>query len=200
MLLMLAVVLLACGSENEVFPLFRVHREAHPMLKSVLNFVTNWTNIAFYGWFLWTLVQSIRKGDKRTTRFVLIYIAVQLIISLVLVRFLKMSIARPRPGEDPFPPSFTTKPSYHSMPSGHTTEATTSIMTLAGRTPKWTMHLVFGLILALLGFSRIYLGWHHPSDIFCGWLLGSVAGMAVTLLAPKQETNSEPPAGFDGDK
>ncbi|HBR06859.1 MAG TPA: PA-phosphatase, partial [Desulfovibrio sp.] len=25
--------------------------------------------------------------------------------------------------------------------------------------------------------------WHHPSDVFFGWLLGSVAGLAIHLLA-----------------
>lgn len=81
------------------------------------------------------------------------------------------------------------------MPSGHTTEATTSVMALAGQSRRAMAPFAFGLIIALLGFSRIYLGWHHPSDVLCGWLLGSVAGMAVTLLAPKPTPDNPP---FDG--
>lgn len=197
LLLMLGAVYLACGSENEVFSFFRRHRADHQTLKALLTFYTNWFNAALYVWFAWLLFRSIRSGDAATKRFVLIYIAVQLVIALVTVRLLKMTIGRPRPGEDAFLQSFTAKPSYHSMPSGHTTEATTSLMALMGRYASrlrpGLAPLLFGLALALLGFSRMYLGWHHPSDVVCGWLLGSVGGMAVTLLAPTR------PAPHTGD-
>jgi undecaprenyl-diphosphatase len=45
--------------------------------------------------------------------------------------------------------------------------------------------VIFGCLLALLGFSRIYLGWHHPSDVFFGWALGGVAGFGVHLFSAK---------------
>ncbi len=186
LLLMLTVLLIIFqGSENEVFGFFRHHRETHTDLKAILRFWTNWINPAFYFYFVFILLKSFKTGDLATRRFVSAYIVVQVLISIILVYFLKASIGRPRPGEDPYLQGFTTKPSYHSMPSGHTTEATISNLVLGLRLNKTVWTLVFGITLALTGFSRIYLGWHHPTDVLCGWLLGSVGAMAVTIFARK---------------
>ncbi len=186
LLLMLAMLLVIFqGSENEVFIFFRHHRETHPALKAILRFWTDWINTAFYLYFAFMLLRTFKTGDLATRRFISVYIAVQLLISLILVYFLKASIGRPRPGEDPYLQGFTTKPSYHSMPSGHTTEATISSLALGLRLNKISWTLLIGLALALTGFSRIYLGWHHPTDVLCGWLLGSVGAMAVTIFARK---------------
>ena len=41
--------------------------------------------------------------------------------------------------------------------------------------------ILFALIFwaIVIGFSRIYLGVHFPSDVFFGWMLGGVIGIAV---------------------
>ena len=46
--------------------------------------------------------------------------------------------------------------------------------------------LVFWAIV--IGISRIYLGVHFPSDVFFGWMLGGVIGIAVLKFATTANT------------
>ncbi|MGE4505105.1 MAG: phosphatase PAP2 family protein [Desulfovibrionaceae bacterium] len=182
LLLVLGWLLVAFGnSEPEVFAFFIRHREANPNLRFLLQLVSDWSNLLLYAFWAGVLVRALLRKDKPALRFVLVYVAVQVAVALVTVRLLKMTIGSPRPGEDPFLQGFTNRPSYHSMPSGHTTEATTSLLALGLLRPRLFALLGLGTLGALVGFSRIYLGWHHPTDVFCGWLLGSVGAAAVAL-------------------
>ncbi|MGE4290863.1 MAG: phosphatase PAP2 family protein [Desulfovibrio sp.] len=187
LLAVLAVLAVAFGwDEQAVIVFFRAHRQAHPNLASVFQVLTDAVNPAFYGVFLYLLIKAWREKRPGLKRFVLVWIAVQVIVSLLTVRLVKSVIGRPRPGEDPFFQTMTNRPSYHSLPSGHTTEAATTCTALGLRMGRALPSLGLGLLLALLGFSRIYLGWHHPSDVFFGWALGGVAGLAVHLFSHKE--------------
>ena len=70
-----------------------------------------------------------------------------------------------------------------SFPSGHTSAsfATAAIIFCA--------HKPAGLILfflaALMGFSRLYLFVHYPSDVLAGALLGILFGMSAYRLAKR---------------
>ncbi len=59
-----------------------------------------------------------------------------------------------------------------SLPSGHAQGSSTLWGFLASYIKKpWG--LIFALFFPLLiGFTRVYLGVHYPSDIFAGWALG----------------------------
>lgn len=37
---------------------------------------------------------------------------------------------------------------------------------------KWSLSILLGILIFLIGFSRIYLGVHYPSDVIGGYLLG----------------------------
>ncbi|MCI8400049.1 MAG: phosphatase PAP2 family protein [Oscillibacter sp.] len=71
-------------------------------------------------------------------------------------------------------------PGDASFPSGHTAAGFAAVLALWGAgSPLWRPAL--GLA-AVMGFSRLYLYVHWPSDVLGGVLVGGVAGWAGALL------------------
>ncbi len=96
----------------------------------------------------------------------------------LLFSSLKLVFARPRPTVVPA----TTTALYTSFPSGHSSLAAATYLTLGAllaRVQKrrslqaYTIGIAV-LIALLVGFSRVYLGVHWPSDVLAGWILGGV--------------------------
>lgn len=98
---------------------------------------------------------------------------------------IKLSFQRPRPV-----PFFDTPlPSSYSFPSGHALfsfcfyGALAAIITArfhdrAARIVIWTLA---GLLVALVGLSRIYLGVHYPSDVLAGFTAALVWVVVVAF-------------------
>ncbi|OPL08074.1 MAG: hypothetical protein AVO33_02225 [delta proteobacterium ML8_F1] len=99
-------------------------------------------------------------------RFIGLYFTTEAII-----HFLKATFSRRRPFrvlhqlvfEVPIPKD------PHSFPSGHTGSAVVIALVLGWLFPAYT--LVFSLYPLLIGFSRIYLGYHYPSDVLVGGVI-----------------------------
>jgi len=67
--------------------------------------------------------------------------------------------------------------SFYSFPSGHATVAVgfygmlTVILAYRLRGPaRWAVAFCGLLVVLLIGFSRLYLGVHYPTDILAGYL------------------------------
>jgi undecaprenyl-diphosphatase len=183
LLLVLAVLWLCFASEGDVAVFFRHHRAAHAGLKLFMKIVTDWCNPLFYLVYAGMLLTAWRTGNRERLRFVLVLLAVQGVVAGLAVHFTKYLIGRPRPGNGHWYEPLSGRAAQEALPSGHTTEFTGWTLAPALRLSRIAVTALLGLFLALVGFSRIYLGWHHPSDVFFGWLLGSVGGFAAVIIA-----------------
>ncbi len=187
---MLAVVLATCGPDARSFFFFRDHRYLHPGFRQIMAVLSDYSAPALYGWYAVILARSLRARNmdvkKAGTSFVLRFLAVQVAICALLVRVVKIFVGKPRPdvaeGAGMFQP-FSLSGGHNSFPSGHTAEITGCILPLALRYRSPLLSLGLGFVAALVAFTRIYLAKHFPSDVFFGWMIGSVSGLAVYFWA-----------------
>lgn len=70
-----------------------------------------------------------------------------------------------------------------SFPSGHSSSAVTVYSSLAVHEKKRKLLWIIAFVLPLLvGFSRVFVGAHFPTDVLCGWILGAVTVILVPWL------------------
>ncbi len=147
----------------------------------------------FYGLFLATLALGGYTRDRRWVYLALGYLLAQLIGPVVLVRLLKMLVARARPdlagqgGADET--GLTWSAALHSFPSGHTADLVTSMIFVALLVRRaWAAALVLAWAIAV-AWSRVALAKHFPSDVIGGAAIGVLAALTVVQLwlAPRWE-------------
>lgn len=109
-----------------------------------------------------------------------ILLAIGLLLELLLCDgILKPLIARERPFTrlDGYPDLIRAPLSY-SFPSGHTMSSFTAAVILFLR--QKSSGIFFLVLASLIGFSRLYLFVHYPSDVLAGALLGTVLALFLT--------------------
>ncbi|MFA5973223.1 MAG: phosphatase PAP2 family protein [Lentimicrobiaceae bacterium] len=118
------------------------------------------------------IIALIRKNTFLRRNALLILIPV--VISAILANVLKYTFNLPRPYEIyPFIQKLSGGGSP-SFPSGHTTDAFAFAVAAALVFRKWYI-LIPALIWAfLVGYSRMNLGVHFPSDVLAGALIGAI--------------------------
>jgi undecaprenyl-diphosphatase len=92
---------------------------------------------------------------------------------------------------------------HGSFPSGHTANTTALVTAIAlvlgvvvkNRSARRVIYFTAGLIVSLMGWSRLALNVHWISDVVAGWLLGSITAlltasilMKLTKSAPTRQT------------
>jgi membrane-associated phospholipid phosphatase len=119
-----------------------------------------------------------------------IYVAASVAVTVIIANIAKYSINRPRPFEI-YP--FIEKESAGgspSFPSGHTSEAFALATSVSLTYPKWYVVAPSFLWAGAVGYSRMDLGVHYPSDVLAGAVIG--AGCAwVTFKVNKILRNNK---------
>jgi hypothetical protein len=70
----------------------------------------------------------------------------------------------------------------YSFPSGHSTVAFAIATSLSLRYPKPAVYIPLHLWALFVGYGRVYLGLHYPSDVLAGAAIGSGTALLVHLF------------------
>jgi len=75
----------------------------------------------------------------------------------------------------------------YSFPSGHSTNSVAAYGAVAKTYKKKWLRVLAFVLPFLVGFSRMVVGCHYPTDVLCGWLLGLLVMLFVSFLFSKFE-------------
>jgi len=170
--------------------------------RGVTNDLFDWlmpriTNLHQQTWFLALLalfcMGVLWKGGRRRRVWVVCALVAVGLSDLLSSRAIKAVLPRDRPchqraetGRMAFPATRLVPgehcPGSPSFPSSHAVN--TMAVAVVGwwftrRRARWAWFL----LPLILGYSRVYLGYHYPSDVVGGWIVGGlVAGAVIGLL------------------
>ena len=137
------------------------------------------------GGIFWITLSLLLMIPKRTREIGAAALVSMALCALCTNIILKPLIARIRPSE--VIEGLTTlipDPTESSFPSGHTTASFACALVLIQTLPRG--YGVPALILAaLVGFSRLYVGVHYPSDVL-GGIAVALAGSTLVLIMRKK--------------
>ena len=150
------------------FLLFLQESVRNPVLNRMMIFITSLGDWGII-WIVATLVLLIPKK----TRKVGLMSAAALLGSLIINNhIIKNLVQRPRPFV-----TFTDiqilipTPSEFSFPSGHTASSFAAAAVFYRFLPK-QLGIPAVVLAGLIGFSRLYVGVHYPTDVLAGMLMG----------------------------
>lgn len=167
----------------------------NPVLDVIMTFITHLGDTPGIIWFIIGICLLV---PKKTRKLGILLFAGLAISSVINNLVLKELIARPRPYNlDPQVwldagytyewPGLIKQSSSWSFPSGHTSTSIGAAFALLLSCKK--KYLAVGIptfILSLLvGFSRIYVHVHYPTDVIAGAVVGLIGGVIAWLLIEK---------------
>ena len=168
---------------GDVTVFYALNHKLHCLLLDILmRLITNLGSVVF----TLALLAGFLFSSRALNRSAGINLAVGLALCQIVVHTIKRLVNRPRPYrtlEDAIavhPPSCK-----YSFPSGHTATAFVIAFVLAASLP--VPDAVAGLLFSLaflVGISRIYLGFHYPTDVLVGFgvaYLSFIMTMNLTL-------------------
>jgi len=156
-----------------------LHDFAHPLLDQAF-YVSHILGTAPFGAGL-VIVAAAWWTIRGRRREAMLWIVLG-ISTYLLQKGLKVAVGRPRPDLWDGPLSLTS----YAFPSGHALAAATFSWLMARAAlrgwPQARRRVVFvtAAMALYIGFGRLYLGLHWPSDVVAGWLLGVLQTWLVT--------------------
>lgn len=135
-------------------------------------------------WILLSLILLLFKKTRKCGIYALCAVALGFLLGEL---GLKQLLCRPRPFQTvsgdirlliPFPGGY-------SFPSGHTTASFAAATVCFKFSKKWGGAAL--VLAALIGFSRVFLFVHWPTDVLAGAALGIGSALLILWISPKIE-------------
>jgi len=185
-LLLILLLLLSLNSKAQNFDinlLKNINPNAYHAQIKYQQFISNATPVVDFSIPVILFATSYIKGDK-ALRVKSLTIIGSLIIADGTTYIIKNIVKRNRP--------FVTYPREiikysmaggYSFPSGHTTDAFSLATSLTLNFKQWYVIVPAYLWAGSVGYSRLYLGAHYPSDVFGGAIVGSTSAFITYKLS-----------------
>ncbi len=169
-----------------------IFENRNPALDPIFLAITNSTAALAFGIPAILLINALLKKDiilRQNALLLLIPVA----ISAIVANILKYAIDLPRPYEIyPFIHKLSAGGSP-TFPSGHTTDAF-AFATIAGLVyRKWFIIVPCIIWASLVGYSRMCLGVHFPTDVLGGVLVGVLCSSAYYLYIKIKRVKTDIP-------
>lgn len=167
------------GFPFDVPILLTIHATANPELDAFVSTLTKFG--VFWGVFpVAGIISFALLLQHRWHR--LTYFVITLLGSVVINRTAKVLLHRVRPHLWQSPsPEFD-----YGFPSGHAMSSMTLVAALViltwGTRWCWLVLIAGGAFVPAIGWTRLYLGVHYPSDILAGWAAAVAWAIGVRLL------------------
>jgi undecaprenyl-diphosphatase len=173
--------------------LLAIHMTSQPRLDVFATTLTKFG--VFWGVFPISAVIVLVLLRQRKWRSIA-YLISTLLGSIIINRTAKVLLHRVRPHlwKSPSPEL------DYGFPSGHAMSSMTLVVALIiltwGTRWCWLVLIVGGLFVLAIGWTRLYLGVHYPSDILAGWMVSIAWAVGVSFViklhSTKQTIVNEP--------
>lgn len=165
------VVLLAV--DNQIIRYLQ--QETSDELVSIANFLQYYGNLPFYSGFAYILIYAFVNKHEKLKKVSWAYIKAQIVLSIILIRVLKIVFGRFRPLYGSEFTFFSLDFTRNSFPSGHATDAFISGVFLFYllKDSKYSKYRFLPLVYAfMIALSRVVCFAHFASDVVAGMTIG----------------------------
>ena len=159
---------------QKISAFYRTRERAKKTVYYVDKIATALVFLAYLAGFFLLVIGKTSLFSKRFLTFLLCPFS-----ALISVSLLRLLIKRKRPYENGISPLFEKQKTGNSFPSRHAASAFSIAFSLFPVNFPCAIVALFCGITFL--YTRTVLGWHYPSDLSAGGLLGAVFG-AICLL------------------
>ena len=134
-------------------------------------------------WFAVAFALIAMGGEKRRAGLLMIFsLGVEASVCNLII---KPSVKRVRPNDAHGMVISIDKPKDYSFPSGHTTASFAAGVVWFRTLPaRWARVLALASAF-LMGFSRLYVGVHYPTDVLAGAVMGTVCALLALWLGKR---------------
>jgi membrane-associated phospholipid phosphatase len=132
---------------------------------------------------------GLMKNDNELLRSACVILAAEAVTSVISTT-LKYSVKRERPFITYSGITKKAAAGSPSFPSGHTSNAFAAATSLSLEFPKWYVIVPSYAWAGSVGYSRMHLGVHYPSDVLAGAVIGSGCAWITHVVNKKLNSKS----------